>query len=135
MPVRNATSLGMDDQSALRSRVTLLTEAEAAELLRLHPVSLARLRRRGDIAYVSTGRRPRYLLSQISEFIERRVVAMTPVSPKLDPPSPVDNPVPQGNKRKQKSSKGRHKASTEPHTVKPVDRLAADTFALLNKRK
>ncbi len=125
----------MEDRSRLRPPVALLTEAEAAELLQLHPVTLARLRRRGEIAYVSAGRRARYLPSQLAEYVERQVVPVKAMAPTSDPPSPPEKPAPGVRKPSLKGRQGRDEASTEAQPVKPVDRLAADTFALFDRKK
>ncbi len=54
----------------------LLTDVEAADLLGVSPVTLAvwRCRKRYDLPWVCVGRRIRYRLTDVADFVERRIV-------------------------------------------------------------
>lgn len=68
----------------------LLTEAEAAEILRLSPRTLRSLRSKGLIRYVCpTGNRIRYREDDIAEYIEQQTVDARPVTPTAPAPKAV----------------------------------------------
>jgi excisionase family DNA binding protein len=49
----------------------LLSESEAASLLRMHRITLLRLRKRGQISHYRVGGRIRYTPEHIQDFLER----------------------------------------------------------------
>lgn len=55
--------------------VELLTEAEAAEALRIRSRTLRRCRQSGEIAFIQFGRSIRYTATEVNEFIGRATVA------------------------------------------------------------
>lgn len=55
--------------------VELLTEAEAAEALKVRPRTLRGCRQNGEIAFIQLGRSIRYTALQVNEFINRATVA------------------------------------------------------------
>lgn len=63
----------------------LLTEAEAAEALRLCPRTLRKARKSGRLTYVLIGSRVRYKQSDLSDFIE----AHTMTAPVANRPEPT----------------------------------------------
>ncbi len=55
--------------------VELLTEAEAAEALRIRPRTLRKCRQSGEIAFILFGRSIRYSVAEVNEFVGRATVA------------------------------------------------------------
>ena len=55
--------------------VELLTEAEAAEALRVRPRTLRKCRQSGEIAFIRFGRSIRYSAAEVNEFVVRATVA------------------------------------------------------------
>lgn len=47
----------------------LMTEVEAAKVLRLHPVTLSRLRKSGKLGYIRCGRAVRYSTDHLAAWI------------------------------------------------------------------
>ena len=60
----------------------LLTEAEAAEALRLCPRTLRKARQDGRLTYVLIGRAVRYTMSDLDRFIEASRQDATPCRPR-----------------------------------------------------
>ena len=55
--------------------VELLTEAEAAEALRIRPRTLRKCRQSGEIAFIRFGRAILYSAGEVNEFVCRATVA------------------------------------------------------------
>lgn len=70
-------------------QASVMTEEEAAIQLRIHPATLGKVRRRGDITYVSVGRQIRYRQSDIDAYLERNTqpVRSATVQPRRTLPS------------------------------------------------
>ncbi len=51
--------------------INLLSESEAASLLRMHRITLLRLRQRGKINHYRVGGRIRYTTEHLQDFLER----------------------------------------------------------------
>lgn len=64
----------------------LLTEAEAAEALRLCQRTLRKARKEGRLSYVLIGRAVRYTMDDIATFTQRHAM--------IDKPAPVRPPLP-----------------------------------------
>ena len=72
----------------------LLTEAEAAEALRLCARTLRKARDAGQLSWVQLGRKVLYTESDLATFIERHAMTSTPAISK--PPKPAKQ-APGGN--------------------------------------
>lgn len=111
----------------------LLTDAEAAERLRISARTLREMRARGEIEYVLVGRKRFYTLAQLAEFIATNSVREERVQPRRNVSIP--RPAQGVTKFSERHRGGSAKKAAMAHLNGIIDKAKVERQRELAKRR